>query len=280
MSTMWSTCSMSTGHCSTQAPQVTHDHRTSGSMTPPASAGPTRGRSASASTLAGSFARSSSEAASRYGALASAWSRRFMISSLGLSGLSVFQAGHCDWQRPHSVHVAKSSMPFQVKSSMTPRPILSSSPGSSKSTAVPPEYTGSSGPRPRGRRENMTLNGARKMCRCLEYTTSTRKASTTPSEPRTPTVSSTSLAVRPSRPSQSATASDANAPCAVREVAGVDLRAAVEQQRPHHVEDHEQDEPGGPEVRAEEPGPAALRARGSAAAGSRRTRPVRTAPRR
>ena len=32
---MWSTCSMSTGHWWTQAPQVTHDHSTSGSMTPP-----------------------------------------------------------------------------------------------------------------------------------------------------------------------------------------------------------------------------------------------------
>ena len=34
------------------------------------------------------------------------------MTSLGESGLPVFQAGHCDWQRPHSVQVAKSSMPF------------------------------------------------------------------------------------------------------------------------------------------------------------------------
>ena len=33
MSTMWSTCSMSTGHCCTQAPHDVHDQRTSGSMT-------------------------------------------------------------------------------------------------------------------------------------------------------------------------------------------------------------------------------------------------------
>jgi hypothetical protein len=33
----------------------------------------------------------------------------------------VFHAGHCDWQRPHSVQVAKSSMPFQVKSSIACR---------------------------------------------------------------------------------------------------------------------------------------------------------------
>ena len=31
-----------------------------------------------------------------------------MITSFGDSGLPVFHAGHCDWQRPHSVQVAKS----------------------------------------------------------------------------------------------------------------------------------------------------------------------------
>ena len=35
-----------------------------------------------------------------------------MMSSLGDSGFSVFHAGHWDWQRPRSVHEAKSSMPF------------------------------------------------------------------------------------------------------------------------------------------------------------------------
>ena len=49
-------------------------------------------------------------------------SRSSMMSSLGESGLPVFQAGHCDWQRPHSVQVAKSSSCFQVKSSMWPTP--------------------------------------------------------------------------------------------------------------------------------------------------------------
>ena len=44
-STMVSTCSMSTGHCSTQAPHEVHDHSTSGSMTPFSSAVPTSGRS-------------------------------------------------------------------------------------------------------------------------------------------------------------------------------------------------------------------------------------------
>ena len=34
----------------------------------------------------------------------------------------MFHAGHCDWQRPHSVHEVKSSRPFQVKSSTLPTP--------------------------------------------------------------------------------------------------------------------------------------------------------------
>ena len=61
-------------------------------------------------------------AASVYGAFVNAWSRRLMIMSLGDSGFSVFHAGHWDWQRPHSVQVAMSSRPFQVKSSMRPTP--------------------------------------------------------------------------------------------------------------------------------------------------------------
>ena len=189
MSTMWSTCSMSTGHCSTQAPHVVHDHSTSGSITPPS---PTSG-------CAGDE-RSSAK------------SRRLITSSLGDNGLPVFQAGHCDWQRPHSVHVAKSSSPFQVKSSIAPRPTRSSSPGSSKSTGLPAEYTGSSAPSARGRRENATLNGAVKMCRCLECMTSTRNVSTMPIASSRPTVSMTAFAVSPNDFSTRATASETNAP--------------------------------------------------------------------
>jgi hypothetical protein len=51
------------------------------------------------------------------------------MTSLGESGLPVFHAGHCDWQRPHSVQVVKSSRPFQVKFSTWPTPNTSSSPG-------------------------------------------------------------------------------------------------------------------------------------------------------
>ncbi len=87
----------------------------------------------------------------------------------GDSGLPVAQAGHCDWHRPHSVQVARSSMPFQLRSSILPMPNTSSSgSASSKSSTLPFERIGSSGPRPFGRRANSTLTGAMTMCRCLE----------------------------------------------------------------------------------------------------------------
>ena len=71
------------------------------------------------------------------------------MSSLGDSGLSVFHAGHCDWQRPHSVQVVKSSRPFQVKSSTLPTPSAASSSRSSicsKSIGWPPTLIGCSAP--------------------------------------------------------------------------------------------------------------------------------------
>ena len=71
-SEMWSMCSMSTGHSSTQAPQFVQDQSTSGSITPFTDALPTMGRSASAFTASGSFSLASSDPASRYGALANA----------------------------------------------------------------------------------------------------------------------------------------------------------------------------------------------------------------
>ena len=88
---------------------------------------------------------------------------------MGDSGLPVAQAGHCDWHRPHSVQVAMSSRPFQVKSSILPRPNTSvSGSASSKSSTLPLLRIGSSPRSPSGRRENSTLSGAMMMCRCLE----------------------------------------------------------------------------------------------------------------
>ena len=91
MSTIWSTCSMSTGHSCTHAPHVTHDHTTSSSTT---------------SGFSGIFSRSSSLdfAATIFGPSSRRWSRRFMIRSFGESGLPVFHAGQTCWHRPHSVH--------------------------------------------------------------------------------------------------------------------------------------------------------------------------------
>ena len=103
-----------------------------------------------------------------YGAFANMWSRRSMISSFGESGLPVFHAGHWLWQRPHSVQVAKSSMPFQVKSSILPRPKDASSGGSSKSIGLPSCSRGCSGPSALGMRFAETLIGAMKMWRCFE----------------------------------------------------------------------------------------------------------------
>lgn len=90
-----------------------------------------------------------------------------MIRSLGESGLPVFQAGHCDWQRPHSVHVEKSRMPFQENCSTWETPKVSSSPGSSQSISLPPEVIGSRAPSetaPSAFRLNQMFGKARKRC--------------------------------------------------------------------------------------------------------------------
>ncbi len=74
------------------------------------------------------------------------------MSIFGESGLSVFHAGHWLWQRPHSVHVEKSSRPFHVKSSTLPTPRLISSSVSSISSmtsmekGLPPTVIGWSAP--------------------------------------------------------------------------------------------------------------------------------------
>ncbi len=191
---------MSTGHCSTHAPQVVHDHNTSGSMTPtPASAtrspsvetpasevyavsgdsaaypvSPMRGISDQSGEPSGAL--SPAATARRKGALALLCSRSDIMSSLGESGLSVFHAGHCDWQRPHSVQVVKSSRPFQVKSSALPTPRTGGSASSSSSAIAsiassvkgsPRSVIGLTAPsavRPEASRLNQMFGKARKRC--------------------------------------------------------------------------------------------------------------------
>ena len=131
---------------------------------------------------------------------------------MGDSGLPVAHAGHCDWHRPHSVQVAMSSRPFQVKSSIFPSPNTSvSGSASSKSSTFPLLRIGSSGPSASGRRENRTFTGASAMCRCLEYTTITANAMITPICASRNTASSTLSAPAPSGCRTCATAQDANA---------------------------------------------------------------------
>ena len=87
-----------------------------------------------------------------------------MITSFGDSGLSVAQAGHWSWQRPHSVQLIRSSRCFQVRWAIWPVPKTVSSVifSGSRSGVVP------SGPSALGRRENSTLGSDTKMCMCLE----------------------------------------------------------------------------------------------------------------
>src|ERR1700683_2322504 len=76
------------------------------------------------------------------------------------------------------------------------------------------------------------------------------------------TVSMTLLTPVPRGLSRLAKPWGGEAPPAVGEVAGVDLSGPVEEQGGHHPEDHQEHHPGGPGVRAEEPGPAVLTGRG------------------
>ena len=124
-----------------------------------------------------------------------------MISSFGDSGLPVFQAGHCDWQRPHSVHVAMSSMAVHLKSSTLATPKVSTSgSASSSSRTLPLLIMGSRPPSavPSGLRLVSTLIGAVAMCRCLECTTSTRKPMMTAMWARIMTSSNRAANVSPS----------------------------------------------------------------------------------
>ena len=185
---------MSTGHSSTHAPQVTHDQSTSGSMV-------------FGTRVSGSPSGESPFLASSLDACENMLSRRPMITSFGESGLPVAQAGHTDWQRPHSVHVAKSSICFQVKCSIWPTPKTVSSVTFSMSMSG----VLSRAPSARGRRDAATFNGATKMWRCLEYETNTKNPTITQMFRITKTVSSTLLTPEPNGWSALPTTCEANA---------------------------------------------------------------------
>ncbi|CAB1045860.1 hypothetical protein FRC0552_01996 [Corynebacterium diphtheriae] len=146
---------MSTGHCSTQAPQLVHDHNTSSLITPlfPANA----------STSTESWEES------KYSMAAS---RRSVTSILGLRGFSVFHAGHCSWQRPHSVQVETSRSIFQGASSIVPTPSMESSSAVSNVSTSPSEYNGCNLPNacePSGLRRKKILKNAKKRCHATPH---------------------------------------------------------------------------------------------------------------
>jgi len=124
---MWSMCSMSTGHSSTHAPQLVHDQITSGSITPTVVPGadqrPVRLGPGHVRQLGPLLIREGQQ----QGGLGERVVAQVEDDLLGDNGLPVAQAGHCDWHRPHSVRVAISSRPFQVKSSILPSPNTSAS---------------------------------------------------------------------------------------------------------------------------------------------------------
>ena len=135
---------------------------------------------------------------------------------MGDSGLPVAQAGHCDWQRPHSVQVAMSSMPFQVKSSILPRPKMSvSGSASSKSSTLPPERIGCSAPQAVGAPGEQHVQRGQDDVQVLGVGDEhTRKPRITASWARMNVVSSALFALRPSGASQWPTICEANAPWA------------------------------------------------------------------
>ena len=83
---------------------------------------------------------------------------------------------------------------------------------SSRVTGLPAFISGLTAPSATGRREKSTLSGARKMCRCLLCSTSTRKTSITPMCSSRPTLSSTSSWSSESPSKRLPTACDMNAP--------------------------------------------------------------------
>ena len=287
MSTMWSMCSMSTGHCSTHAPQVVHDHSTSGSMTPPCSSGADQ----RAGGLLGAGAQDALEAGLGHVVLLRRASRRAAPRRrrprgvLQRSLLVAEDVGRLGEQVVAQVH--DDELGRQRLSGVPRRALRLAAPalgaGGEVEVALPGEVLDLAAAEHRvlggilevdrlalvlhrqqraqarsGSRLKVTLSGARPMCRCLECSTISRKTSITPMCSSSATVSMHSLAVWPSGLSSAAHAVREERAPAVGQVAGVHRRAAEQRVGPDDVEDHEQDQPGAAGVRAVEAGVAAV----------------------
>ena len=125
-STMWSTCSIETGHSWTHAPHVTQSQTTS-------------------SVTALGTSALAAPPASTPGPSSKSRSRRPMIRSFGDRALPVAQAGQTSWQRPHSVQDIVSSICFHVMSASVPEPSRSadsSSTSKSSGSSLPPRASG------------------------------------------------------------------------------------------------------------------------------------------
>ena len=191
MSTMWSTCSMSTGHCSTHAPQVVQDHSTSGSMTPPSfdradqrarrpARGPEPGHSVDRTPAR---RRDSRRGVSTKppSAPAMSFARRQDVRRLGERVVAQVHDQQLGRQRlagvpGRALRLAAAALgaggeveqPFQVKSSTLPRPNTASSAGILEVDRLAPGLHRQQRAQARpGAARTSTLSGATKMCRCL-----------------------------------------------------------------------------------------------------------------
>ena len=179
-------------------------------------------------------------------------SRRFMMRSLGESGLSVIQAGQADWHRPHSVQVEKSSICFQVKWPISPTPkTVSSSTFSMSMSGV--EYKGAEGPGAAGEGH---VDGRQEDVQVLGVGDEDDEARDDGDVEDEEDGDQHRVDARPERVQQLGDGMGGEGAPAVGELGrvGVDLGAAVEEQGDHDAGDHEEDEPGRTGVAAVEAG--------------------------
>ncbi len=127
MPTILSTCSIVTGHASTQAPQVRQSQTASYGIAVSTSGraiatGESESSSPKVDRTDGELGISGRPAS----ASTASW-RMPMMNVLGLSTLPVCHAGHACWQRPHSVQVKPSSRSFHERSATVRTPNVASS---------------------------------------------------------------------------------------------------------------------------------------------------------
>ena len=177
-------------------------------------------------------------------------SRRSMMTSFGESGFPVFQAGHWDWQRPHSVQVAMSRSCFHEKSSIRPAPNTTSS-SSAMSSIDMSGVEAERAERPRPARRGHVDRGHEDV-QVLRVGHEHQKAGDDGDVGQQGHRLDHAVDAGPERCQRLGHQVRGERPPAVGEVSGVDLGAPVQEQGDHHAEDHEQHEPRRAGVGAEE----------------------------